>query len=75
VTDEKDYLIVGYKNGGIALFDIEKTKNKFADETIHFKSNSNKSNSLLDIKIINEKIIVHYIFIQVIQKETFLIPK
>ena len=51
VTDEKDYLIVGYKNGGIALFDIEKTKNKFADETIHFKSNSNKPNSILDIKI------------------------
>ena len=40
------------KYGGIAFFDILKTKNKFADENIHIQSkNSTKPNSVLDIKI------------------------
>ena len=39
------------KYGGIAFFDILKTKNKFADENIHIQSKTNKPNSVLDIKI------------------------
>ena len=53
LSDNCDFLFVGYINGSIAMFDFLSEKNKFLSEKIHPLKNTEGKNPIIDIKVYN----------------------
>ena len=78
LTDECDFLFVGYMNGAISMFEFLTGKNKFLSEKIHLEKDNNGMNPIIDIKVYNNEDNIYgiiscdslgYVKVSIIKKE------